>query len=143
VRRHLLLMLLAVATGLHASGSEDAGVTYLPSAEVTAGFAKGAVLFEGSRYMVHASRREKAGQAEVHLQDADIIYVLEGTATIVTGGEVVDGHETAPGEIRGASIRGGSNRRLSPGDVLIVPEKTPHWFSEVDAPFLYYVVKAR
>ncbi|HET6373289.1 MAG TPA: cupin domain-containing protein [Candidatus Polarisedimenticolia bacterium] len=126
-----------------AAGPTDHVVTYLPAAQVTAAFTKGAVLFEGSRYMVHASRRESAGQAEVHVKDADIIYVLDGSATFVTGGELVDGSTTAEDEIRGASIRGGQVRRITKGDVVIVPEGTPHWFKELDAPITYYVVKTR
>ena len=123
----------------------SAAVSYWDKEQVTAAFAKGDVLFNGAgrNYMVHASRREKAGQAEVHTQDADIIYVLEGTATMVTGGTVVDGKNIAADEIRGASIQGGDTRELVKGDVMIVPHGVPHWFKEVTNPFLYYVVKVR
>jgi quercetin dioxygenase-like cupin family protein len=81
--------------------------------------------------------------AEVHELDADIIYVLEGTATFVTGGTAEDLQQTAPGELRGSGIRGGERRHIVKGDVLIVPRGTPHWFQEVQAPFNYYVVKVR
>ena len=120
-------------------------VSYFESAQVSAAFAKGAVLFDGQgrNYMVHASRREKPGQAEVHTNDADIIYVLDGTATLVTGGTVVDPKNIAADEIRGASIEGGETRVLKKGDVLIVPNNTPHWFKETSNPFTYYVVKVR
>ena len=60
---------------------------------------------------------------------------------MITGGEVAEGKTIAPGEIRGAEIRGGEVRRLAKGDVLVVPNGTPHWFKEVSTPFLYYVVK--
>ena len=93
--------------------------------------------------MVHASRREAAGQAEVHTRDTDIIYVLEGATTFVTGGTVVEGKTTAPDEIRGTAIKDGASRRLGKGDVIIVPNGTPHWFKEVEGPVLYYVVKVR
>ena len=93
--------------------------------------------------MVHASRREEPGMAEIHTKDADIIYVLDGTATFVTGGTAVDPATTAPDEIRGKRIEGGETRQLAKGDVLIVPAGIPHWFKEVSNPFLYYVVKAR
>jgi mannose-6-phosphate isomerase-like protein (cupin superfamily) len=80
----------------------------------------------------------------VHLRDTDIIYVLEGTATVVTGGDIVDGKPLPEGadEVRGAAIRGGVSQRLAKGDVFIVPNGVPHQFTEVQAPFLYYVVKA-
>jgi len=121
-------------------------VSYFEKSKVDEAFSKGAVLFDGSdgrNYMVHASRRERAGQAEIHTLDADIIYVLQGTATFVTGGEAVDTKTVAPNEIRGASINGGETRKISKGDVVIVPHGTPHQFLEVTNPFLYYVVKVR
>ncbi|MGH2396031.1 MAG: heme-binding protein [Terriglobales bacterium] len=122
-----------------------AAVSYFEKEQVTAAFAKGAVLFDGQgrNYMVHASRREKPGQAEAHTNDADIIYVLEGTATFVTGGTVVDAKNIAADEIRGASIENGETRMLKKGDVIIVPSNTPHWFKETSNPFTYYVVKVR
>src|SRR5215831_19277420 len=62
-------------------------VTFFDSTQVHAAFDKGAVLFnQGESYMVHASRREQSGMAEIHTKDADIVYVLQGTATLVTGG---------------------------------------------------------
>jgi len=119
-------------------------VTYFPKDDVKTAFAKGSVLFDrGEKYMVHASRREQAGMAEIHTQDADIVYVLEGTATLVTGGKAVNAKPTAPGEFRGDRIEGGESRQLSKGDVIVVPATVPHWFKEVSNPFLYYVVKAR
>ena len=119
-------------------------VSYFDREKVSSAFAKGAVLYNDSdKYMVHASRREKAGQVEVHIKDADIIYVLDGTATLVTGGEVIGGKTVAPDEIRGDDVKGGDTRRIAGGDVIIVPAGTPHWFKEVPAPLTYYVVKAR
>jgi glc operon protein GlcG len=121
-------------------------VMYFDKERVATGFAKGAVLVDGANgrnYMVHASHREKAGLAEVHSLDADIIYVLEGSATFVTGGTVVDGKTVEPNEIRGSSIEGGETHRITKGDVIVVPAGTPHWFKEVPGPINYYVVKVR
>jgi uncharacterized protein GlcG (DUF336 family)/mannose-6-phosphate isomerase-like protein (cupin superfamily) len=129
-----------------AAAADNHAVSYFDAKDVKAAFDKGAVLFDGSdgsNYMVHASRREKPGMAEVHTLDTDVIYVLGGTATFVTGGSVVEGREVAPNEIRGASIDGGETRQLKKGDVITVAAGTPHWFKEVSAPFLYYVVKVR
>jgi glc operon protein GlcG len=122
------------------------GVSYFPATQVSGSFAKGAVLVDGAggrNYMIHTSRRDKAGQAEVHVQDADLIYVVEGTFTFVTGGTLVDGKGTATDEIRGSSIEGGETRTLTRGDVIVVPAGTPHWFKKVDGPVQYYVVKVR
>jgi glc operon protein GlcG len=119
-------------------------VTFFESAQVRAAFDRGAVLFnQGESYMVHASRREKPGMAEIHTKDADIVYVLDGAATLVTGGSAVDAKETEPDELRGSSIIGGEAHELKKGDVIIVPAGVPHWFREVSNPFLYYVVNAR
>jgi uncharacterized protein GlcG (DUF336 family)/mannose-6-phosphate isomerase-like protein (cupin superfamily) len=121
-------------------------VSYFPKTEVDEGFSKGAVLFDGSggrNYMVHSSRREGPGMVEVHTKDTDILYVLKGTATVVTGGTMIDGKTIAADEIRGREINGGEARKLVPGDAMIIPNGVPHWFKEVQAPFLYYVVKVR
>ena len=138
--RTILAVLITVA-----SSALAADVTYFPADKVLAAFAQGAVLFDGAgtNYMVHASRREAAGQAEVHVKDTDIIYVLDGTTTFVTGGTVIDGKTTAPDEIRGSAVKDGETRRLGKGDVIIVPNGTPHWFKDVQGPVLYYVVKVR
>ena len=121
--------------------SSSSDIFYLEGDEVRAAFEKGRPLLEVSDYKVHASHREMAGEAEIHEGETDIIYMLEGTATFVTGGKVVDGRSTGPGEIRGASIEVGTVRNLSKGDVIIVPKNTPHWFKEIMGPVNYYVVK--
>jgi cupin len=121
----------------------SSGVTYIPADQVTAAFAKGAVLVNNGNYMVHASRRDTEGQVEVHTKDADIIYMLEGSTTFITGGTVIGAKTTAPDEIRGAGVQGGETRTLTKGDVMIVPKGTPHWFKAVSGTVLYYVVKVR
>lgn len=142
--RATLMMLATAALGATRVAAQMAApVTYFPAAQVSAAFAKGAPLLEVGSYKIHASRRVAAGQAEVHEADTDIIYVLEGRATFVTGGGVVDGSTTASEEIRGARIDGGETRQLGPGDVVVVPHGTPHWFEAVEGPLLYYVVKVR
>ncbi len=130
---------MAGASALGAPASTD--IFYLEGDKVRAAFEKGMPLLEVSDYKVHASHREKAGEAEVHENETDIIYMLEGTTTFVTGGKVVAGRSTGPGEIRGASIEGGTARKLEKGDVIIVPRGTPHWFREVEGTVNYYVVK--
>ena len=142
--------LKAMPTG--AAGMQSSmPVIYIESKKVAEAFAKGAVLvgedekmMHASRnYMVHASHREAAGVAEVHELDTDIIYVLKGTATFVTGGTAVDVKAIAPHEIRGTSIKDGETRQIVPGDVIIVPNGVPHWFKELPSPLDYFVVKVR
>lgn len=122
-------------------GAEPGPITHLPAKEVAAAFAVGKPLLEVQDYKIHASRREKPGLAEVHTDETDVIYVLSGKATFVTGGAVVEPQKTAAKEIRGTSITGGQTHELAPGDVVVVPQGTPHWFKDVAAPFTYYVVK--
>jgi mannose-6-phosphate isomerase-like protein (cupin superfamily) len=129
---------------LAAAAATAADTIYVPADEVAAAFATGGVLYDaGGSFMVHASRRDVAGQAEVHAKDTDVIYVLGGAATFVTGGSVVGATASAPDEIRGASIADGAARRLAAGDVIIVPAGTPHWFQAIETPITYHVVKVR
>lgn len=116
-------------------------VTRIDAAEVRRAFAQGSPLLENDAYKVHASRRDAAGSAEVHERDTDLIYVLEGGATFVTGGRIVDANPVGPHELRGASIEGGTVREVAAGDVIVVPHGVPHWFRGVRGPLLYYVVK--
>lgn len=121
------------------------GVNYFSQAQVQHAFANGGVLVDGRGrdYAVNASRRDRAGEAEVHVLDTDLIYVQEGTATFVTGGTVVNPRVTETNEIRGDAIEGGETRRISRGDVITIPNGTPHWFKDVRGPFTYYVVKVK
>jgi uncharacterized protein GlcG (DUF336 family)/quercetin dioxygenase-like cupin family protein len=135
-----------VAGSTAAMADPSMPVSYFERSKVDEAFAEGSVLLDGSvgrNYMVHASRREKPGQAEIHTKDADVIYVLDGSATFITGGEAVDAKNTAPDELRGSSIRNGETRKIAKGDVIVVPHGVPHQFLEVTNPFLYYVVKVR
>ncbi len=120
-------------------------VIYYDAKQVSTSFSTGAALLDESdrNYMVHTSRRDKPGLAEIHGLDTDIIYVLQGSATFVTGGTTVDAKEISPNEIRGSRIEGGVTRQLSKGEVIIVPNNTPHWFKEVNGEFLYYTIKIR
>jgi uncharacterized protein GlcG (DUF336 family)/quercetin dioxygenase-like cupin family protein len=129
------VMLAAPAQGARSS------ITYIPADKVAQAFAKGSPLLEVEHYKVHASRREKPGLVEVHTHETDVVYVLEGTSTLVTGGEMVDPKTVSPGEIRAPSVNGGETHHLAKGDVVIIPEGVPHWFKEVSDPFLYFVVK--
>jgi glc operon protein GlcG len=125
------------------AAASPADVTYLPAEQVEAAFAKGVPLVEVANYKIHASRRDAAGQVEIHEQDTDIIHVLSGTATLITGGSVVGGKTVAVEEIRGTHVQGGEAREIKAGDVIVVPNGTPHWFKAVPAPMTYYVVKVR
>jgi uncharacterized RmlC-like cupin family protein len=80
---------------------------------------------EGNRTFMVA-HREGSGVAEWHESQADVIFISAGQITMVYGGTIVDAKTTAPGEMRGASIKGGTEAKLGPGDVLHIPAKVPH-----------------
>jgi mannose-6-phosphate isomerase-like protein (cupin superfamily) len=143
MRTVAIFFALLFVAGLIAREPAPKVVAFLPGDVVKAAFQKGVPLIEVDGYKIHASRREGPGMAEIHEYDTDIVYVLEGSATLVTGGQAVDAKTTAPEEIRGASIQGGDSREIGPGDVIVIPNGVPHWFQRVSAPLLYYVVKVR
>lgn len=125
-----------------AFAKRHAAVTHFDAERVAEAFRRGSSLVEGGAYRVHASRRDAPGEAEIHPGETDIFYILDGAATLVTGGEIVEPRVESGGEIRGRAIRGGNSQRLRRGDVVVVPHGVPHWFSKVEAPFTYYVVKS-
>ena len=83
-------------------------------------------LKEYPQHFTMLSFRSRDGEAEVHENHADLFYVLEGRATLVTGGAVAGAHNVGPGETRGASIDGGTPQELRAGDVAHVPAGVPH-----------------
>ena len=141
--RTALLMMSLLALPAALVSHDDVPVTVIAHDRVAAAFAKGIPLIETDDYKIHASRREAPGVAEIHTRDTDIAYVIQGSAILVTGGTAVAVKSIAPEELRGTSITGGETRKLVPGDVAVIPNGVPHWFKEVEAPFLYYVVKVR
>jgi mannose-6-phosphate isomerase-like protein (cupin superfamily) len=72
------------------------------------------------------SFRSRDGEAEVHENFADVFYVLEGRATLVTGGTIAGARLIGPGETRGSSVEGGVRQELRAGDVAHVPAGVPH-----------------
>jgi len=104
-------------------------------------FAEGGLLLDTVGYKLDAGRREAPGEVEYHERFVDVMHVVQGTATVVTGGEMVDTREVAQGEIRARAIEGGSRNELAEGDVLAIPSGVPHQFVDVSDPFLYFVVK--
>jgi len=115
--------------------------TFIDSKKVAAAFAKGMPLLETAGYKVHASRRVDPGQAEIHTLDTDVIYVVDGSATLVTGGKAIDTKEVGPNEIRGSKIEGGMEHQITKGDAIIIPNGVPHQFTAVTGELHYFVCK--
>lgn len=137
----LLFIASVLALPVFAAEPPPAEVKFVDHATVEHAFTTGQPLLVNSRYKVQTGRRVKPGEVEFHEHDADIFYILEGTATFVTGGTIEGSRITGPGETRGKEIKGGATHHLAKGDVIVVPPGTPHWFTEVGGTFLYFVVK--
>ena len=75
---------------------------------------------------IQMAYRIKSGQGEWHHDEADILIVQEGSAHIITGGDIVNGKETAPGEIRGDGVKGGTTQAFKAGDVLRIEPQVAH-----------------
>jgi mannose-6-phosphate isomerase-like protein (cupin superfamily) len=124
----------------------ESGVVYFDKNQVDESFARGGVLYKFAPdhpYQINTARRTGPGPAEVHVRDADVMYIFDGAVTMVTGGTLVDPKTTGQGEIRGTAIAGGETHRLSKGDMIVIPKNTPHWMKEVEGPVLYLVIKTR
>jgi mannose-6-phosphate isomerase-like protein (cupin superfamily) len=93
-------------------------------------------------YSFMVAHREGSGEAEFHATQADIFVVQSGEATLVVGGELVDGKTTAPNEMRAPAIKGGSEKKLAAGDVVTIPAKVAHQVKlDAGKQFTYFVVK--
>jgi mannose-6-phosphate isomerase-like protein (cupin superfamily) len=91
-----------------------------------------------------------ASSAVEHSEIAEVYHVISGNGTLVTGGVLENPKATEPDSdvvrvlvgpsTRGDKIQGGVSRELGPGDVVIIPPNTPHWFSEVTSDQIVYLV---
>jgi mannose-6-phosphate isomerase-like protein (cupin superfamily) len=70
--------------------------------------------------------------ASVHEREAEMFYVVEGSGTLVTGGTLREEKRTNAENLSGSAIDGGTRRKVVKGDWVMVPEKTAHWFTELD-----------
>lgn len=87
------------------------------------------------QYRINIVKRDKPAGAIAHPGNTELHYIIEGTGTIVTGGKIV----RATGQL--ATIEGGVTQRVKPGDVVIVPANSPHWYSQADSPITYLEVR--
>jgi quercetin dioxygenase-like cupin family protein len=133
----LVLVALFASVMLLTAAAPDAKVTYIGHATV----AKGGTLVNAPDLKIQIAHRATSGEVEVHDKETDTFYVLDGSATLITGGTMVGGKVTEPNQHRGKSITGGEAHQLTKGDVVVIPAGIPHWFKEVPSSIDYYVVK--
>ena len=133
----LVAMSLMISAVLLGAAAGNPTVTYVNHDKV----AKGGTLVTAPDLSVSINKRTGPGQVEVHDKETDTFYVLDGEANVVTGGAMIGGKVTGPGQQRGTEIKGGQTQHLAKGDVMVIPAGIPHWFKEVPKEINYYVVK--
>jgi mannose-6-phosphate isomerase-like protein (cupin superfamily) len=89
------------------------------------------------QYRINIVRRAKGGGAIAHPGNTEVHYIIDGSATLVTGGTIL--RPTAAGGV--AEIKDGVTRHVGPGDVVVVPENSPHWYKDFDGPITYLEVR--
>ena len=102
--------------------------------------------------VVHRAKRDRSqtGGAIEHSQITEVYHVISGNGTLVTGGTIQNPTESAPTSpvvtvlngpsTGGSSVQDGVSRTLGPGDVVIIPPNTPHWFTEITSDQIVYLV---
>jgi mannose-6-phosphate isomerase-like protein (cupin superfamily) len=83
-------------------------------------------------YNANLEYRAAVGPAAVHEKEAEMFYVIDGSATLVTGGKLAGEKRTNADNLTGTGIEGGNSQPISKGDFVIVPQNTPHWFSSIN-----------
>jgi hypothetical protein len=95
---------------------------------------------------VYGVFRPKIIKQEANLHQTkvtEIYYILNGNATLVTGGTLPDSHPLRAGSttFQSTRIEGGVSRKVSKGDVVVIPGRTPHWFSSQDGDLSYLIFR--
>jgi mannose-6-phosphate isomerase-like protein (cupin superfamily) len=132
-----ILAMVAMLSMVVSADGVPTVVTYVPNSKVTEVMTKGGEIVNDKGLVILANRRG-SGEVEVHDKTNHIFIIVEGEATFVTGGTLVGGKNTAPGQIRATSVQGGTTHQLKKGDVITVPAKTPHWWKEVPTKTIAY-----
>lgn len=83
-------------------------------------------------YNANLEYRATVGPASIHEKEAEFFYVIDGSATMVTGGKLMNESRTNAENLTGSGIEGGTPRNVAKGDFIVVPENTPHWFSSIN-----------
>jgi len=140
----LLLVSSAAFAQQAAAPSAASGRTMVSAADVSALIAKAKVdrkdtqallaqsMIRLDQYNVSLEYRASVANAAVHETEAELFYVVDGSATLVTGGKLRAETRTNAANLSGTGIDGGQSRHVAKGDFIMVPEGVPHWFSAID-----------
>ena len=148
--RTVRCLITAIVLSIPSLAQDVAKVVYVPAKQMDIDLHKLALNNIGEseinlieRTPEHAAillRRTLPGKAEVHEHQADVWYVIDGGCDFVTGGSVINGTPSGPGEIRGASIAGGDEHHIAKGDFIRVPAGVPHWVKKIEGKEIVYIV---
>src|SRR5579863_2306070 len=140
----ICLISILLAAGVMAQPAAQSTKTFSSAADVQALIAKARSerkegqpmvaerILQLAPYNANLEYRASVGPAAIHEKEAEVFYVIDGTATMVTGGKLKEEKRTNPENLSGTGIEGGESRTVAKGDFIIVPENTPHWFSKID-----------
>jgi mannose-6-phosphate isomerase-like protein (cupin superfamily) len=127
------------AKTIHATGDE-----LLKQAKVAKDGLAFKVFFNRADGNEQMAVRVKSGLGEWHHDFEDVLIGLEGEGQIVTGGKILNGKETAPGEIRGDGVSGGKMQPFRAGDVIRIEAQVPHQvLLAPGATIKYFAVKVK
>ena len=118
--------------------SEAALMATLKDAAKTAPAMHTAPVKLAEHYRINVVRRTSAQGAIAHPDGTEVHHIIDGSATFVTGGTIVPAAGAAAGS---ATIDGGESRRVSNGDVILVPAGTPHWYKDLEGSITYLEVR--
>jgi mannose-6-phosphate isomerase-like protein (cupin superfamily) len=145
----VLFVLSGVAQAQPPAGSQPAPTdrtkaSHMSAAALNAALAKlpadrpaGSVrVFSLAPYNVNVERRQAQPQgASIHEAQAELFYVVDGSATLLTGGKLVG--ETRNGtNLQGKSIEGGTGQKFGKGDFMVVPSGVAHQFVDIQGPLV-------
>ena len=120
--------------------------TYKSAAEINGALAKADINSKTGGAVTIAKgvvvRRRGAGSPQyaiIHPRTMEIYQIVEGTATLVTGGTLKQPlTDNGPDIYRSMAIEGGKSQKVAKGDVVVTPPGTPHWFSDIDGVITYF-----
>lgn len=141
-------VLALVVFGVPAAGQAPAPAapaTYMTQAELAATIKTGADarpematarVSNTDHYRINIVHRGAPAGAIVHQVGTEVHHITDGAGTLVTGGTIVRPAGGGP-----ATVTGGVTRRVAKGDVILIPEGTPHWYRELEGSITYLEVR--
>jgi mannose-6-phosphate isomerase-like protein (cupin superfamily) len=156
LKRLVVLFTLSTAVGELGAADENSSLPaiYKSAPDLMATLAKSAEkrsdqasapISNEDHYRVNIVRRGSPGTAMAHAsgpaKGSEVHYIIDGAATVVTGGAIVRPSVVATKGAGNATIAGGQSRRVTKGDVIVIPAGTPHWYKDVEGSVTYLEVR--